>query len=210
MYPYNIRRTNQKKSCQNNPAKPFNVFCTHNEDDHETPPAENMPENGGNDNGNNNNGNNNNDNCNNETPSPDVNRYVLEMLIEAIKDERADAKYYDTIANMLEDENDKKIIHKIHHDENKHEKIFTEIYELLTGSKPNEEDLTFEEKPVSENMAENFANSILDELSAVEFYRKILFSFLNQEIRDALFEIITDEQGHAQIANYMYSKYSQK
>ena len=110
MYPYNIRRSNQKKSFQNNCAKPFNVFCTHNENDHETPPAENMPENGGNEN--------NNDNNNNETPAPDVNRYVLEMLIEAIKDERTDAKYYDTIANMLEDENDKKIIHKIHHDEN--------------------------------------------------------------------------------------------
>ncbi len=192
MYPYNIKKNNRQQSFQKFQKAPFKTFCT-NADNENTPPSNppDMPEN----------------TPQTPPPSQEPNRYIAEMLIEAIKDERTDAKYYDTIANMLEDENDKKLFHKIHHDELKHEKIFAEIYELLTGSKPSEEEITIEEKPVSENMEENFANSIIDELSAVEFYRKILFSFLNQEIRDALYEVITDEQGHAQILNYMYSKY---
>lgn len=68
---------------------------------------------------------------------------------------------------------------------------------------------TVTKKPISDNMAENFSNALFGELSAVEFYRKLYFAFLNPELRDALFEIITDEQGHAQILNYMYSKYSE-
>lgn len=192
MYPYNIRKNNSQTLSKSPTAKPFNIFCTHNNDESNSQqPKPDSPEN----------------TPQTPPPSPDINRYVTEMLIEAIKDERTDAKYYNELANMLEDESDKKILHKIHNDELKHEKIFTEIYELLTGSAPNEEDLTIEEKPISENIAENFANSIFDELKAVEFYRKIMFSFLNQELRDALYEIITDEQAHAQISNYMYSKY---
>ncbi len=138
----------------------------------------------------------------------EVNTYILKMLIEAIKDEIKDAHYYDEIAKTLTDEDDSKIFHKMHHDEDKHRKIFSEIFEMLTGEEPSLEEIQPDYKQVSENMPENFAQSIFDELSAVEFYRKLYFAFLNTEIRDSLFEIITDEQGHAQILNYMYSKYT--
>ena len=138
----------------------------------------------------------------------EINAYIVKMLIEAIKDEIRDAHFYDSIAEMLSDEDDRKIFHKIHHDEDKHKKIFTEIYEILTGETPSPEELMTDEKEISENMIQNFSDAIFDELSAVEFYRKLYFAFLNQEIRDSLFEVITDEQSHAQILNYMYSKYT--
>ncbi len=138
----------------------------------------------------------------------EINKYIIQMVTEAIKDEMIDSKFYATIANTLEDEADAKIFYKIACDEKKHEKIFSEIYEMLTGSSFSDDGMDLEKKPVSEDMTENFSNAIFDELSAVEFYRKLYFAFLNTELRDALFEIITDEQGHAQILNYMYSKYS--
>ena len=137
----------------------------------------------------------------------EINAYIVKMLIEAIKDEIRDAHFYDSIAEMLSDEDDRKIFHKMHHDEDKHRKIFMEIYEILTGETPSPEELMTDEKEISENMTQNFSNAIFDELSSVEFYRKLYFAFLNQEIRDSLFEVITDEQSHAQILNYMYSKY---
>ncbi len=138
----------------------------------------------------------------------EINQYIIEMVTEAIKDGMADSGFYGTIANMLGDENDSKIFYKIVCDKKKHEKIFAEIYEMLTGNSFSDEDTKCDRKPVSENMAENFSNAIFDELSNVEFYRKLYFAFLNTELRDALFEIITDTQAHAQILNYMYSKYS--
>ena len=136
-----------------------------------------------------------------------VDKFVSEMIKEAIKDEKKDALFYVELAEKISDENDKKIIHKIHNDEKKHEKIFKEIYMLINGEEPDENELQFEKKQLSTNMLQNFSDAIFDELDAVEFYRKIYFSFLNQEIRDALYEIITDEQIHAQILNYMYAKY---
>ena len=139
----------------------------------------------------------------------EINRYIIQMVTEAIKDEMEDSRFYSTIANTLEDENDSKIFYKIACDEKKHEKIFSEIYEMLTGESFSDDGMDCDKKPISDNMAENFSNALFGELSAVEFYRKLYFAFLNPELRDALFEIITDEQGHAQILNYMYSKYSE-
>lgn len=149
-----------------------------------------------------------NESLENEFPEySEMNKYVVEMLIEAIKDEKMDSAYYNTIAETLTDKEDKRIFHKIHNDEEKHRKIFTEIYKLITGNEPTKEQIAVEDKTISENMLENFSKAIYGELNAVEFYRKILFSFLNQELRDALYEIITDEQSHSTILSYMYSKY---
>jgi len=141
-------------------------------------------------------------------PADDVNVYIIQMLIESIKDETADSQFYDELSNMLDNDDDVKVFHKMICDEKKHMKIFTEIYEILTGSEPSDEDMKTDKKPVSEDMTKNFSDSLFNELAAVEFYRKLYFVFLNTELRDALFEIITDEQAHAQILNYMYSKYS--
>ncbi len=219
MYPYNIRRSYRDVKKQSG-APSFKVFASNSDnsengdgcqdnpnqnDESQLPPQiPAKPE--GNDENENNNTENDNLGC--EQPDySDVSRYVIEMIKEAIKDEKSDGIFYDTIANMLTDENDKKIMYKIHHDEDKHRKMFIEIYEMLTESSVPEDETESADKEVSQNMAENFENALFDEISAVEFYRKLYFIFLNQEIRDALFEIITDEQNHAHIVNYMYSKY---
>ncbi len=218
MYPYNIKRNYGETKKRYN-ASSFKVFasnsdgCEENEKIEPEEPVENTPDmgnNGGNNMGNGNDMDNNDTEDREEPDCSDVGRYILEMIKEAIRDERADGRFYDNIANMLTDENDKKIMHKLHHDENKHEKIFMEIFEMITGEKPDESQLEADDKPVSDDMTENFENSIFDEISAVEFYRKLYFVFLNQEIRDALFEILTDEQNHADVLNYMYSKYKNK
>ena len=218
MYPYNIKRNYGETKKRYN-ASSFKVFasnsdgCEENEKIEPEEPVENTPDmgnNGGNNMGNGNDMDNNDTEDREEPDCSDVGRYILEMIKEAIRDERADGRFYDNIANMLTDENDKKIMHKLHHVENKHEKIFMEIFEMITGEKPDESQLEADDKPVSDDMTENFENSIFDEISAVEFYRKLYFVFLNQEIRDALFEILTDEQNHADVLNYMYSKYKNK
>lgn len=133
--------------------------------------------------------------------------FIVQMLIEAIKDETADAAFYEDISNLLEDDGDAKAFYKISCDEKKHMKIFTEIYAALTGEEPSESDIMTDRKNVCENLADNFSDAIFDELSAFEFYRKLYFAFLNVELRDAIFEIMTDKQSHAQILNYMYAKY---
>jgi len=221
MYPYNIRR-NYRDVKKQNAMPSFKVFASNSNNFEGDGESQNNPNKNDEcqitqpippkqeDNSESENTNNNIENGNLECEQPDysdVNRYVIEMIKEAIKDEKSDGIFYDTIADMLTDENDKKIMHKVYHDEDKHRKMFIEIYEMLTEEAFPENETDSSEKEVSQNMAENFENALFDEISAIEFYRKLYFVFLNQEIRDALFEIITDEQNHADIVNYMYSKY---
>ncbi len=180
MYPYNINSNFNKQSAQANSkryeAAPISIQ-SHEDSD-----------------------------CSEAPPTPSSNKYIIEMLREAVKDELTDAKYYDSLAEALECDEDRKAVYKIHKDEIKHSKMFSDIYSQLTGEAPN---VTSETKRLSDNLLNEFSNNIFNELQGVEFYRKLLFAFLNLEFRDALYEIITDEQAHAQIMNYLYSKHNQ-
>lgn len=140
-----------------------------------------------------------------ELSKPIINKYILKLIEEAIADEQKDSDYYYRLSQVVEFPEDKEIIRKMHLDESKHEKIFKEIYAHLTGEEPPEQEFT--PRTISDNLTDNFKEDIFGELEAVEFYRKLYTMFLNVEIRDWLYEIITDEQAHAQKNNYLYSKY---
>lgn len=140
-----------------------------------------------------------------QTPnSPTANKYLLDMIKEAIKDEQTDADYYGNLSEKVTEKDDKETLNKIKMDEIKHNKMFNDIYYQLTGERV---ETTPESVVIGDNLCEEFESSMFNELEAVEFYRKLLFAFLNLEIRDTLFEIITDEQAHAQKLNYLYCKY---
>lgn len=198
MYPYNINRGARREiSAQLNKPKPPTDNSSANT------PAENIPPDMGGGSGNNHDHNNSNNSC--KPNQPVANRYILEMIKSALADEATDANYYDRLAKMITCPEDSKLVHKIHHDENKHYNILKNIYYELTGEKIG--DVEFEEKELSPELWQNFANSIITELEGAEFYRKLLFSFLNVELRDWMTEMMTDEQAHAQIMNYLFSKY---
>lgn len=127
------------------------------------------------------------------------------MLIMAIEDEIHDKEYYRKLINKATCRDDKEILRQISLDEQKHERIFTDIYQKVTGEKPHISIKTV--RDLSENVLLDFEKSIFDEMEAVEFYRQIYFLFLDVEIRDMLYEIITDEQNHAVKMTYLYSKY---
>ncbi len=146
-------------------------------------------------------------NSDNTTASrPVVNRYILEMLKSALSDEAADADYYERLAKLVECPQDNELINKIKNDEIKHYNILSNIYYELTGSRP--EDAEYEVIEIKPDISENFASSIISELESAAFYNKLLVSFLNIELRDWFNEIMTDEQAHAQIMNYLFSKYT--
>ena len=203
MYPYNINRGARREiSAQLNKPKPPMGNSSANT------PAENIPPDMGSGNNNNhdhNNSNNNNGNIGCKPNQPVANRYILEMIKSAMAYEASDANYYDRLAKMITCPEDSKLVHRIHHDENKHYNILKNIYYELTGEKIG--DVEFEEKELSPELWQNFSKSIITELESAEFYRKLLFAFLNVELRDWMTEMMTDEQAHAQIMNYLFSKY---
>jgi rubrerythrin len=135
-----------------------------------------------------------------------INDYIKKLLTEAMRDEKADSDYYSRLANMGISNDDNKLIYSISLDEKNHFKMLSQIYRELFGEPVP--DIAFEQKEVLDTPSLNFEKSILSELEGAEFYKPIMFSFLNTKIRDMIYDIITDEQGHAQKMNYLYSKYN--
>ncbi|MHB1392664.1 MAG: ferritin family protein [Clostridia bacterium] len=132
----------------------------------------------------------------------DYDRKLLDLLKEAMTDERTDHKKY---RKMMEMTDNKEIIEQIHHayeDEAKHYDMFQEIYEELTG---NDIQILSSEQDQQNRLIDAVKSSINGELVAVEFYREIRAMLRGKKYRNMLFEIITDEQEHATRFVYLYS-----
>jgi len=216
-----LNNNNDESSNLNNENNYNNSDGNNNENNYNNRNENNNGDNGGIDNGENNNNdsseNNNRNNRedvqnpeNNFTPSnphrAEPNPYIIEMVVDAVKAEDKDSAYYKKLSQMTPSEEDKDILYKIHLDEEKHKKMFEDIYYQLIGENINIKTDNYDIP--SNNMISELAKKIIEELEAVEIYRVLLFSFLNLELRDMILEIITDEQAHTQKLNYLFSKYN--
>ena len=130
------------------------------------------------------------------------NEQVTDLIIEAMHDERSDNTKYKMMMDVTESNKIRDQIKFAYEDEGKHYKLFQNIYQQLTGQyieipRPKIE--------LSDNFVDDIESSINGELKAVELYRKIMSMLPTQQMRDTLFEIITDEQEHATRFVYLYS-----
>ena len=132
---------------------------------------------------------------------------IKELLLIAIKDELHDRNFYNQLAKNIDNKEDASIVRQISMDEQKHYDYLLWIYKKLVGHTPFIRDNKDEQFKIPSSLSKVFASSIFSELEAVEFYRRLMFMFLDLEVRDMIYEIITDEQAHATKFNYLYSKY---
>ncbi len=129
---------------------------------------------------------------------------ISDIILISIKNEEQDKCFYENLIPLME-EKDKAIINGIILDETKHAKLLTHIYKLLNNSEP--EKTTPEECTISENLAENIEDAVLDEAEAIKLYRELMLNSENSEIRDLFFEIMTDEATHLSLMTFLYNKY---
>lgn len=127
---------------------------------------------------------------------------VLDLIFEAMKDEKHDRIKYKKMMEMADSDKVRKQIEFAYKDEIKHYKMFQQIVYMLTCRKcdvptPNVESYKC--------LLPAIESSINGELEAVELYRKILSMLPTMQMRDMLFEILTDEQEHATRFVYLYS-----
>ncbi len=127
---------------------------------------------------------------------------LLSMIIEAMKDEKHDAKKYCKMLKMTNNPTIRNQIRFAYEDEKVHYKLFKRLYFELTG-----EWIKVETPPVilEKTLIGNVKTSIDGELDAVELYRQIYAMLSKQPQRDTLFRIITDEQEHATRFVYVYA-----
>lgn len=127
---------------------------------------------------------------------------LLDMILEAMKDERHDRVKYKNMMDMAKCDKVKKQINFAFEDEGKHYKMFQRIYYMLTGKKI---DVPIPPVEKYNKLIDAIESSINGELAAVELYRKIYSMLPNRRLRDMLYEIITDEQEHATRFTYLYA-----
>ncbi|HAN10707.1 MAG TPA: rubrerythrin [Clostridiales bacterium] len=126
---------------------------------------------------------------------------ALKLAKDAVEGEREDELFYDYIISIAPTREEKDIIASIRDDEMKHNKMFREIYKYYTGQDiVTPRDVRFE-KPKS--YEDGLKKALFGELSAVEKYRDIRAGLPNEYYRDMVFEILTDEQKHADKYNYL-------
>ena len=128
---------------------------------------------------------------------------VLDLLIEGMKDKLQDCEYYSKLATTAEIAIDKEVLRQIALDDEKHLRLYENIYLQLAGMKI---DITVKSRTIGNDLIDEYTKSIFNELSEVEFTRKIYFVFADLDIRDMLYEIITDDQAHATKLSYLYAK----
>lgn len=128
---------------------------------------------------------------------------LIEKIIEAMQAERHDRVKYKMMMEMTADPEIRKQIKFAYDDEIKHYEMFKQMYHQLTGQ---ELDLPI---PTSieqySSLMEAVQSSIEGENEAVDLYREIYALMTDMQMRDKVFEIITDEQEHFGRFIYLYS-----
>ncbi len=132
------------------------------------------------------------------------NKYVIELIKDAIAGERKSCCFYTDFANSMKDIDDKKTLEQISLDEKKHLEMFEDIYKKLTGDDCILADE--EHSSISADIELNIKNALKREFENVEAYRPILFALESTQLKNYLTEIITDEQNHAARLIYMESR----
>jgi len=126
-----------------------------------------------------------------------------DMIIEAMKAERHDRVKYQKMMEMTTDPVVIKQIKFAYDDEIKHYGMFQQIYFQLTGKRL---DIPIPNNVEKYNtLIEAVQSSIEGESEAVDLYREIFALMTNKQMRDNVFEIITDEQEHFGRFIYLYS-----
>ncbi|MDF2533487.1 MAG: hypothetical protein K0Q65_3068 [Clostridia bacterium] len=129
-------------------------------------------------------------------------RKLLDMIKDAMKDERHDNKKYKMMMDMTENKEIRENIRHAYEDEAKHYRMFQDIYDDLTGEGI---EIPVPKVDLADRFVDNVKSSIQGELEAVEMYRDIRAMLTSKKHRDMLYEIITDEQEHATRFLYIYA-----
>lgn len=119
---------------------------------------------------------------------------------EAVIKEAHAYDYYTKLASMARDEQDRKTLLTIRHDEMKHYRWFTAILQRLGAEQPS-----ISQGTLPRNFEEGVRHAVRDELDAAAFYQNIAYRARDRSIEMHFLHAAQDEQRHAAWLQYMLS-----
>jgi len=120
------------------------------------------------------------------------NQKVLEILQTAWESERENEACLKKLMKLAKNPEDKETLRMSHMDEHKHARYFADIYKKLSGQ-PIPQGSPISQRPLNWDLYSECEKMMYNFTENVEFYRRIYFGFSESDLRDILFEIITDE-----------------
>ncbi|MFZ5647074.1 MAG: ferritin family protein [Bacillota bacterium] len=119
---------------------------------------------------------------------------ILNMLLEAYRDEREADAFYTALLSQTEDYEAVEALAEARRDERKHARIIRDLILALAESPPQE---TTPQLPAYTSFEDAIRIALADERQAVEFYGSIINVAQDARIRDAFIAIREDEIVHA-------------
>jgi len=133
------------------------------------------------------------------------NQKILEILQSAWDGERENAMHIERLIRLAKNPSDKEILRLLYMDEHKHAKYFSDIYTKLCGQLiPDNGHLS--QRPIGWDLCLELEKMMYKFTENVEFYRRVHSGFTDSEIREMLFEIITDETTMAIKMTHLFNK----
>lgn len=135
-------------------------------------------------------------------------KHLLGLLSTAIWDTEELAPLFEELSQNAGLGKDASTLRSAYLDSLKHSKQLKDIYYQITGQRPSKEKNN-RAKPTKlpGQLSEALEMLFLDELENTDFYRDLFLLMPPGQLRDTLFELITDKQDHCNRLCYLYSKY---
>jgi rubrerythrin len=129
---------------------------------------------------------------------------AMELMQQALNGEVEDQMFYMWLISNAPSEEERQIIGSIRDDEMGHFELFRQIYYDLTGTslRQNSEETFVEPK----SYCDGLARAIIGEQNAVREYRKILYAMQSRIHINMMIDIITDENRHGILYNYLFAR----
>lgn len=132
---------------------------------------------------------------------------VLELISNSYYEVKDYVDYLTKLLSAATDSSDREILKIIRLNEEKHAKLLYGIYKTIGSGEMEKKESAPGISLDGRTIIEEYEKCIFYSLDAADHFRRIYFSFLNVEIRDKIYEIISDEENHGVKFTYLYAKY---
>ncbi len=133
---------------------------------------------------------------------------LLQLLEIAQQETQQSLSAFDALMKNKALQQDIETLRNAYLDEVKHLKLLQEIWYNITGQSQSQA------QPISKNSTANseavgteIEKTLMQEMEQTDFFRELLMLISETDLRDILYEIITDKQDHCIRLCFLFSKY---
>ena len=133
---------------------------------------------------------------------------LLELLEIAQQETIQSLSAFDALIKNEALQSDIETLRNAYLDEIKHLKLLQEILYNITGKSSSTQQITpHTTETTSQNVSSEIEKTLHQEMEQTDFFRELLIAIPQTDLRDILFEIITDKQDHCIRLCFLFSKY---